>query len=349
MELLPSYGPQRVLAKDGKVTGMELVCCTSVFDQDGRFAPTFDPSVTIDVEADQILLAIGQASDLTGLEGQLETGRGLIVKDAVTQATSLAGVYAGGDVASGPATIVAAMADGYKAAQSIQAYLGGEAAQPAAGKGAVRLVLNEAALPHSERQETPAVPADRRTMASEDRMTLGWDAVASEANRCLNCGCVAVNASDVAPALIALDATVKTTRRTLAAEELFAAPKKKTTVLEADELIEEIRIPAPRPGSKQGYLKFRLRNAIDFPIVSVAYCSEMSDGRFHATKLVLGAVAPVPVRARQVEMLLEGRIPSEALAREAGVLAAHEAQPLARNKYKVEILKGLIRRMIVSG
>ena len=209
----------------------------------------------MDVEADQILLAIGQASDLTGLEGQLETGRGLIVKDAVTQATSLAGVYAGGDVASGPATIVAAMADGYKAAQSIQAYLGGEAAQPATGKGAVRLVLNEAALPHSERQETPALPADRRTMASEDRTTPGWDAVASEANRCLNCGCVAVNASDVAPALIALDATVKTTRRTLAAEDLFAAPKKKTTVLEADELIEEIRIPALPPGSQTGVLE----------------------------------------------------------------------------------------------
>jgi NADPH-dependent glutamate synthase beta subunit-like oxidoreductase/CO/xanthine dehydrogenase FAD-binding subunit len=349
VELLPSYGPQRVLAKDGKVAGMELVRCTSVFDQDGRFAPAFDPSVTMDVEADQILLAIGQASDLTGLEGQLETGRGLIVKDTMTQATSLAGVYSGGDVASGPATIVAAMADGYKAAQSIHAYLGGEAVQPATGKDIVRLILNEAALPHSERQEVPSLPADQRTLDFEDRTTPGWDAVAWEANRCLNCGCVAVNASDVAPALIALDATVKTTRRTLAAEELFAATTKKTTVLEPDELIEEIRIPALQPGTKQGYLKFRLRNAIDFPIVSMAYCSDMQDGRFHATKLVLGAVAPVPVRARQVEALLEGRTPSEALAREAGVLVAREAQPLARNKYKVEILKGLIRKMIVSG
>jgi NADPH-dependent glutamate synthase beta subunit-like oxidoreductase len=348
IELLPSYGPQRVLTKDGKVAGMELVRCTSVFDRDGRFAPTFDPSVTMDVAADQILLAIGQASDLTGVEGQLETGRGLIAKDTITQATSLAGVYSGGDVASGPATIVAAMADGYKAAQSIQAYLGGEAAQPVTGKGAVHLVLNEAALPHSERQGLPALPADQRTMVSEDRATPGWDAVASEANRCLNCGCVAVNASDVAPALIALDATVKTTRRTLTAGELFAAPKKKTTVLEADELIEEIRIPALSPGARQGYLKFRVRNAIDFPIVSVAYCSEMPDGRFHATKLVLGAVAPVPVRASQVEALLEGQTPGEALAQEAGMLAASEAQPLARNKYKVAILKGLIRKAIVS-
>jgi CO/xanthine dehydrogenase FAD-binding subunit len=64
---------------------------------------------------------------------------------------------------------------------------------------------------------------------------------------------------------------------------------------------------------------------------------------------VLGAVAPVPVRASLVEALLEGRTPSEALAQEAGVLAASEAQPLARNKYKIAILKGLLRKMIVSG
>ncbi len=119
-------------------------------------------------------------------------------------------------------------------------------------------------------------------------------------------------------------------------------------MLAPDELIEEIRIPAPPPGSKQGYLKFRIRNAIDFPIVGLAYCTELPDGRFHNARLVFGAVAPVPVRATEVEALLEGRSPGEALALEAGALAASAAQPLAHNRYKVAILQGLIRQAIVS-
>jgi CO/xanthine dehydrogenase FAD-binding subunit len=159
---------------------------------------------------------------------------------------------------------------------------------------------------------------------------------------------VAVNASDIAPALIALDAKVKTTRRTLAAEDLFTAAESKTTVLAADELVEEIEIPAPPPGSRQHYLKFRIRNAIDFPIVSVAFCASMQNGKFHEPKVVLGAVAPVPLRVHEVEEFLKGKEPSEALAQEAGGLAVAEAQPLARNKLKVEVVKALLRKAILA-
>ncbi len=347
--ILPSWGPQRVVVRDGKLAGMELVRCTSVFDKAGRFAPAFDPAVTTVFEADQILIAIGQAADLSYGEPGLRTERGFIVTDKQTAATSLEGVFAGGDVTGGPATLVNAMATGQQVAASIDAYLAGAPVTAApAPSGKVRLVINADALPTSRRVPEPRLPASQRTLRGEDCATLANEAVARESFRCANCGCVAVNASDLAPALIALGAKVRTTQRILAAEDLFAAAESKTTVLGADELIEEIVIPAPPPGSRQAYLKFRIRNAIDFPIVSVAFCAAISGGRFRESRVVLGAVAPVPLRMAAVEALLEGKEPGEALAQEAGRLAVRDAQPLAQNKLKVEVVKGLLRKLLAS-
>ncbi len=349
IRILPSWGPQRIVERGGKLAGMELVRCTSVFDKTGRFAPVFDPAVTTVFEADQILVAIGQAADLSYIESGLQTQRGFIVSDRRTAATGLNGVFAGGDVTGDPATLVNAMAAGQRVAASMDAHLAGvPLAAPAAPTGKVRLSINADALPTSQRAPEPRLPAPQRTLRDEDCATLTSEAIARESFRCANCGCVAVNASDLAPALIALDAKIRTTRRTLAAEELFAAVESKTTVLDADELIEEIAIPAPPPASRQAYLKFRIRNAIDFPIVSVAFCAAMPEGRFHEPKVVLGAVAPVPLRMAAVEALLEGREPGEALAQEAGRLAVSEAQPLARNKFKVEVVRGLLRKLLVA-
>ena len=74
----------------------------------------------------------------------------------------------------------------------------------------------------------------------------------------------------------------------------------------------------------------------------------MREGRFHDARLVLGAVAPVPLAAREVEALLEGQAPCEALAQEAASLAVAKAQPLARNRFKVEVVKALVRKAILS-
>jgi CO/xanthine dehydrogenase FAD-binding subunit len=326
---------------------MEMVRCTSVFDEAGRFAPAFDGEVKTVIEADQILVAIGQAADLSYAGSSLKTERGMIVADRSSLATSVEGVFAGGDVTGGSLTVVHAMADGRAAAESIDAYLAGvrpEAAQVSHD----RLAVNPDALAVSDRAEAPRRAVPERTLRDEDGGTLGQAAMAGEAVRCANCGCVAVNASDIAPALIALDARVKTTRRTLAAEDLFTAAESRTTVLEPDELIEEIEIPAPPPGNRQQYLKFRTRNAIDFPIVSLAFKTTMREGRFHQPMIVLGAVAPVPLRVPEVEALLEGKEPSEALAKEAGLLAVKDAQPLVRNRLKVEVVKALIRKAILA-
>ncbi|MCL4559416.1 MAG: FAD binding domain-containing protein [Chloroflexi bacterium] len=347
--ILPSWGPQRVVEQDGKLTGIELVRCTSVFDKDGRFAPSFDPEVTTIAAADQVLLAIGQAADLAYLGTSLGTERGMIVADNKTAATSLDGVFAGGDVTGGPATVVQAMAAGKKAAIAIDAYLRAAPPQTAsAPRSQDRLTINQAALATSSRTPTPRLHAPQRTLLGEDASTLTADAVTQEAFRCANCGCVAVNASDLATALIALDAQVKTNQRTLAVEELFAAAVSRTTVLAADELIEEIRIPALPPESRQIYLKFRTRNAIDFPIVGLAFRATLRENTFHDARLVLGAVAPIPLRARAVEDLLEGQAPSETLAQEAALLAVRDAQPLARNKAKVEVVKALVKKAIAS-
>ena len=347
INIMASWGPHRVLEQGGKLTGMELVRCTAVFDKDGRFAPTFDTAVKTEVAADQILVAIGQAADLSYAEPDLKTERGLLAADKVNGATAIPGLFAGGDVTGSSATMVQAMASGQNAAVSINAYLASTQVKPFQPSH-VPLVINQAALPASPRAHAPRLPVDQRTLVAEDCGALSRVQMNCEATRCANCGCVAVSASDLAPALIALRATVKTTRRRLPAAELFTAAESKTTVLEMGELIEEIEIPAPPRGSHQAYHKFRIRKAIDFPIVGVAICAEMRDGKFHDARVVLGAVAPVPLAAREVEALLEGQAPSEALAQEAANLAVSKAQPLARNRAKVEVVKALVRKAIVN-
>ena len=74
----------------------------------------------------------------------------------------------------------------------------------------------------------------------------------------------------------------------------------------------------------------------------------MEGGRFHDARVVLGAVAPIPLRAHAVESLLVGRAPSEALADEAAALAVRDAQPLGRNRAKVEIVKALVTKAVLS-
>lgn len=345
--ILPSWGPQKVLEQDGHLTGMELVRCTAVFDKEGRFAPSFDNSVTTTVTADQVLVAIGQAADTSYVEPWLETERGLLVADKMTGATAMPGVFAGGDVTGSSATMVQAMASGQRAAASIDAYFASVQAEPARPSHA-RLVINQAALPSSARAHASRLPVEQRALFTEDCGPLSLDLVERESTRCANCGCVAVSASDLAPALVALRATVVTTQRRLPAEDLFTAAESGTTVLAPDELIREIEIPAPPPGSYQSYQKFRTRNAIDFPIVGVAFCAQMREGRFHDARVVLGAVAPVPLAAREVEALLEDQAPGEALALEAAALAVRDAQPLARNRPKVEVLKALVRRAVAG-
>jgi thioredoxin reductase len=320
VELLPSWGPLRVLDR-----GLELVRCVSVFDAEKRFRPVFDPSVTRVFAADEVILAIGLCADK-----KLET--------------HLKGVFAGGDGASGPGSVASAIAAGRKAAQEMDLYLTGKKRRSKSEAGPM-LEFNPAAL---ERSERARVPAPRRKIDAEDRGTLSEAAVLDEAQRCGNCGCVAVNASDLAPALVALGAKIKTSNRTLKACEFFASRPLKTTVLEQGELVCEVFVPKPKAGARQGFSKFRLRNAIDFAIVSAAWVLDVRDGKIRDASIVLGAVGPVPVRLREVEEFLRGRAVDEATAARAGELAVRECHPLARNGFKVQVVKALVRRAVLG-
>ena len=159
---------------------------------------------------------------------------------------------------------------------------------------------------------------------------------------------MAVNASDLAPALAALGATIKTTRRTLAAEEFFTAGVLRSTVLDQDELVREILVPARKPGSAQGYHKFRIRNSIDFPIAGLAGVFSTAGGKIRGARLVMSAVAPVPLRLKAVEAFLEGKPADEKTALAASEIAVKDTQPLTGNRYKAQIIKALLQKAILS-
>jgi CO/xanthine dehydrogenase FAD-binding subunit len=121
-----------------------------------------------------------------------------------------------------------------------------------------------------------------------------------------------------------------------------------TTVLRPDELVTEIQIPPRPPGCKQSYLKFRIRNAIDFPIVGVATVLTLEGDKVADARIALGAVAPVPLRAREAETFLAGKVLTEETVQVAGELAVKGAQVLARNRYKVQIVKALLRKALLD-
>ncbi len=350
VRLLPSWGPKRLVSSLSGLEGMELVACGSVFDSKGRFAPVFDEARPMRVAADRVILAIGQAPELGYLGGALEPQRGRIVADPATQATSEPGLFAGGDATTGPASVVAAIAAGRRAAEAIDASLGGPlAGRPVSGlaTSSVRPVRAES-IQNQERQAATEIPVSMRGLDAEDLVGLDARAVAAEAGRCMDCGCVAVNASDLAPALLALGASIQTDRRLIAAEDFFAVKPRGTTVLEDGELVTELKVPAQGEGAISAYRKFRLRNSIDFPIVSLASLIVLKGGRIESARIAFGAVSPLPLRARGLERFLLGRAPDAETAEAAADMAARGAFPLERNAYKLQILKGLVKKTILE-
>jgi formate dehydrogenase beta subunit len=190
--LNPSWGPKRILSDNGKVKGVELVCCTCVFDEQGCFDPSFDESVATSIDTDMVILAVGQASDLSLLEGSgIQVESGLIKADQDTLETDVQGIFAGGEVVSGPSSVIKAIQAGRGAAISIDGYLGGEGD------------IEQALLPLEEFDpwmgpEEGFAQRTRVTMPSlslKERQTgfaevhLGYDEemAREEASRCLRC------------------------------------------------------------------------------------------------------------------------------------------------------------------
>jgi len=160
-------------------------------------------------------------------------------------------------------------------------------------------------------------------------------------------GCVAVHPSDTAPALIALNAEVRTSKRAIDIEDFFQVDVVKTTVLDDDEIVTEIHIPAAPVESRSKYLKFALRKSIDFPIVNCAVLITKSDDKVSDARICLNSVYVKPYRAKKAEEAIIGREINETNAEDAGRAAVSDAKPLKDNKYMVEIAKVLVKRAIL--
>jgi len=161
-------------------------------------------------------------------------------------------------------------------------------------------------------------------------------------------GCLAVHPSDTVPALIALGARVKTSKRALEAENFFDVRVQKTTVLDFDEIVTEFEVPAPPVGRKSAFVKFALRKSIDFPIVNCAAMIDSKGGKVTAARVCLNAVYVKPYRTRKAEDFMIGKEINEANAETAGETVVADAQPLGHNGYMVQIAKVMVKRAILA-
>jgi len=157
--------------------------------------------------------------------------------------------------------------------------------------------------------------------------------------------CLAVNPSDTAPALVALNARIKTNKRLIEAEKFWEMTVPGSTVLAADEIVTEIQIPSPAAGVKSAFMKFAIRKSIDFPIVN---CAAMIGGG--NARICLNAVHNKPYRALPAEEAIKGKSINEANADAAGAAAVASAKALPgdRNKWKIPIAKAMVKRAILA-
>ena len=198
IEIMPSYGVSKAIYEGSQVTGMELMRCTSVKDENGRFNPRYDREETLRVSADSILMAAGQKVDLSFLGDKygLALERGLIQVDKDTQATSKSGIYAGGDATTGPATVIQGVRSGRNAAEAINR---GYAVMPERRREDKFIHFDTAGVKEEHAVKDKELSAAERALDKEDSFTLTGEEAAREAGRCMNCGCYSVNASGISP------------------------------------------------------------------------------------------------------------------------------------------------------
>ncbi len=187
------WGPKRILG-NGSVTGIELKRCTRVFDENKRFNPAFDENDLATIEADQIIVAIGQAVDEELVSHiKVQNERGCFKADKVTGQTSVPGIFAGGDNASGPASVIDAVAAGKRVAESIERYLKGKDLLGGRFEDSLR-PIPPAFMPTLDKLEKKSrpqaeelAPANRLNNFDEVEKGLTEEQALAEAARCLNC------------------------------------------------------------------------------------------------------------------------------------------------------------------
>jgi xanthine dehydrogenase YagS FAD-binding subunit len=165
-----------------------------------------------------------------------------------------------------------------------------------------------------------------------------------------------VHPSTMATALSALGASVRVAKagaaeREIPLDKFFALPtvdEERENVLGPGELITAIRVPAPSTGGRSAYVVAKEREVYDWPLGEVAVALALRGATVERASVVLGAVAPIPWRAKGAEAALVGKRIDEASAAAAGRAAVEGARPLAHNGYKVPLTTELVRRAVLS-
>jgi len=185
-----AWGPKKILGEKA-VTGLGLIKCTSVFDNAGNFNPTYDEEITNKVSANHILLAVGQAADLGFMkqEKNINTSGGRIEVEETGLATGEKGVFAGGDVVSGPDSIIGAIAHGRKAATAIDKYLGGDGSiDEVLATPEEEVLLSEFVVEVKPRNDLGLLkPWERTSGFDQVELALTDKQIADESSRCLSC------------------------------------------------------------------------------------------------------------------------------------------------------------------
>ncbi|HIU25526.1 MAG TPA: FAD-dependent oxidoreductase [Candidatus Copromorpha excrementigallinarum] len=338
--------PEEIISRDGRLKAVRLQKMElGEPDESGRRRPVPLVGEFETVEADLLLAAIGQRVDPDGL--RVETTERNWIKVDERHKTSMDKVFAAGDSAIGPRTAIEAIADARKTADSINRFLGGDTVLRKK-EFHQELFFDESCINESEPLLLEDIPVEERELDREDSSSASMEEIKREANRCYNCGCVAVSPSDTAPALIALGAVIRTSKRVIPAGEFFSAGVDTSTVLERDEIVREIIIEKKEAGEYQKYNKFRTRATIDFPIAGLAANFRVKGGVIEEARLVFSGVAPVPHRFTEVEELLKGKKPSEELAVKAADLSVKGVKILADNGFKVQVIRAYIRRAVME-
>jgi NADPH-dependent glutamate synthase beta subunit-like oxidoreductase len=200
IKIINGLGPNKFLQKDGRLSGVEFKRCTSVFDEKGAFNPKYNEADLTRLEADTVIVAIGQAADVSFAKEQSIpiNAIGQFAADPITLETSIRGVFAGGDAYYGPKTVVEAIGSGKEASVSIDRYLRG--LDLYTGREARDAKLKAITQPQKEKYD-PApraqitwLPAQERMSSDEVQLGLTEQAALQEAKRCITCGTSCVQA-----------------------------------------------------------------------------------------------------------------------------------------------------------
>ena len=190
--LNPGWGPREIIGREGRVTGVGLERCTCVFNEQGAFDPQFDDACHSETKADWVIIATGQRSDFSFLQNDdllWHKSRRFIQADRLTLQTNQPWIFSGGDMQTGPKSVVEAIAQGHAAAESIDRFLSGKNLR----EGREKVRREPAPKPDrefnlQERAATGRLPPAQRDGYAEIDRTFDEETAIAEAKRCLACG-----------------------------------------------------------------------------------------------------------------------------------------------------------------